>query len=1025
MKKMFFLLAFCTLPLLPAATDRQIPAIYFEPHADKFVARVGARTVALSSREVSFDQMRLKLIGGNTIAQGEGIGKLPGVSNYYLGNDPAKWRQNVSHYAKVRYRNIYPGIDIVYYTKGRNIEFDFEIAPRANPDLIELAWDGAGEPSTDRDGNLIFAPGPHEIHQRRPRVYQQGREISSSYEIGAAGHVRFKLNSYDTTLPLLVDPVIEWATYLGGNGFDVASAVAVDSKGSAYITGFLQSPSFPNLDPSRQTGGTGQDVVVAKFTPSGNALVYYTYVGGSALDAGNAIAIDASGNAYVAGFTQSNDFPVLNAAQPTYGGGFRNGCVFKVSPTGRLIYSTYIGGNNEDNLNSIAVDATGSAFVTGYTYSGDFPIKNALQPTMTGRPDAIVAKLSPAGNQFLFSTFLGGANPDYGRSVAVAPNGSIWVGGSTQSDDFPVLNPLQAKLKGLSYPTNAFIANISTAGDKLLYSTYLGGNAFSTVSSLKIDRNGNPVILGGTNGDFPTKNPIQASLAGQVDLTLTRLSAAGDSILFSTYFGGSDDDYLGNLALDANDNIYITGFTYSSDFPIKNSLQSFIGATSSFKTDAFIVKISPDGGLVYSTLTGGHGDDRGVGIAVDPQGGVYVAGLTTSEDFPVRNAFQANFGGGPGDMFVLKLSPEVAIPSPVRLSPEALPFRYVMGGPPPPAQLVSVTSTGAAANITAASNSQWITVRSNSTTTPATLTVSVDPSALAPGSYAGAIQVDASNAIQVTFTVLSPAPVLNAVSPGIVALGSEDKIVTVTGSGFVPGAVVQVNGTPQSTTLVDANTVKFTAPKTLFVLQNALSITVVNPHSEISNPITLAVGAPTPQFSAAGVVNAASFVAGPVAPGEIVTIFGTNLDKTVTFDGIPATLIYFSPTQVSVTVPYATAANATTVIRVGSSAPVTLNVAAAAPGIFAAVPAGAGVLTLYTTGGGALSSDPLPLIQLPVSVTANGQDAQVLYAGIAPGLAEGANQINILLPNAAPSGAITLVLKVGSAASKEFSVTLP
>src|SRR4029077_2831619 len=247
------------------------------------------------------------------------------------------------------------------------------------------------------------------LKQHRPKVIQNGRDIACEYVVHADSRVQLALANYDRTKPLTIDPVIEYSTYLGGNADDNADAIAVGSDGSAYVSGHLQSPQYPNLDPFQQASGTQQDIVVTKFMPSGSALVFYTYVGGGGINAVTAMALDASGNAYVTGYTQSTNFPTKNAAQPSYGGGFWNAIVFKISSSGKLVYSTYLGGNNQDEAHGIAVDASGAAFVSGFTSSIDFPLKNAIQPTMTGRPDAFLTKLSPAGDQFLFSTYLGGS----------------------------------------------------------------------------------------------------------------------------------------------------------------------------------------------------------------------------------------------------------------------------------------------------------------------------------------------------------------------------------------------------------------------------------------------------------------------------------------------------------------------------------------------------------------------------------------------------------------------------------------
>jgi uncharacterized protein (TIGR03437 family) len=318
----------------------------------------------------------------------------------------------------------------------------------------------------------------------------------------------------------------------------------------------------------------------------------------------------------------------------------------------------------------------------------------------------------------------------------------------------------------------------------------------------------------------------------------------------------------------------------------------------------------------------------------------------------------------------------------------------------------------------------WLKFTASGTTTPATLSVTADPDNLQPGVYAGAIQIDPQTSIQVNLTVLAPGPVVTGISPAVIALGSEATTVTISGAGFQPGATVQLAaGVALATKFIDSGTLQIMLDKPSLTQPVTLSFTVVNPLSAPSSPITLTIGTPAPGFTAAGVVNAATFAAGPVAPGEIISIFGTNLTSSVTFDGASATLVFASPTQVNVTVPYSVG-GPTTVLQMGASV-VQLQVAASAPGIFAAVSAGDNVVVLYSTGCGALTADDLPRCALPVSVTVNDQPATVLYAGIAPGLVQGANQINIQLPDGIASGQFTIILTAGDSSSKPFVWSRP
>jgi len=995
----------------------------------------------------------MSLAGANHNARMEALDQLPGVSNWFLGNEPTKWRSGVRHYARVLYRDVYPGIDqVFYYNAAGQLEFDFIVAPDADPHAIQLSYNYPVR--TDSEGNLLIA----DVRLERPKVYQNGREIACKYVVRSDQLVHLALSTYDRAHPLTIDPTIVYSTYLGGNAQNVAAGIAVDGSGSTYVIGSLESPSYPDLNPFQQTSSTSQLVVLAKFLPDGQALQYYTYVGGTGQNYGLAIAIDASGGAYAAGDTTSKNFPVLNAAQPMFGGGVSNAFIFKLTPTGQLTYSTYLGGGNQDQANGLAVDPSGAAFVTGYTYSTDFPVKNALQPTMTAAPDAFVAKLSPDGGQFEFATYLGGNSSDYGKNIALDSSGNPVVVGSTSSTDFPVLSPLQASLGGpIMFSSSGFITRISSAGDKILYSTYFGpGTAYVALEDVVLDGSGNILVSGEVGGPgLPVVNPVQSTYGGgQSELVIAKLNPQGASVLFATYFGGNNADYNRGLATDATGNLYVTGFTYSTDFPVKDSIQAFGNKTQSFKDDVYLVMLSPTGSLIYSTLIGGDGNDRASGVALDPQGAIYLSGTTSSDNFPLKNPLQATYGTGSEDMFIMKLAPDVAPPS-LSATPAILSFGYTVGGPPPASQQVTVSSSAGASSFTPSSNATWLTFTASGNSTPATLTISVNPAALAPGNYPGSIQIDSQTSIQVTLNVLAAAPAVTSTSPATIAVGSPTTTVTLTGTGFESGAVVQLNGTSLPTVFVNSTTLQFTLDQSYLTQATTLSFIVVNPQSAPSAPIRLIVGVPAPQFTAASVVNAASYTGGAVAPGEIVTIFGSNFgtmaNTQVQFGAVAAVLVFVNSTQASATVPYSVAGATQTSLTISSdgvaSAPVTLAVAPSSPAIFTADASGKGqaaaenqdysingpshpaavgsVVALYGTGGGPLTTDALPRLMLPVSATVGGLPAQVDYAGIAPGLVQGVMQINVAIPSAVtPGPSVPVVVTVGNAASNTVTLAI-
>jgi hypothetical protein len=453
--------------------------------------------------------LHMKLAGTNVQAtEVSGKDELPSKSNYFIGNDPKKWRTNVRQYARVRYANLYPGVDLVYYGNQRELEYDFVLQPGANPGAIRLRIEGASEVRLDR-GDLVLSSPAGDVRLRRPYTYQEvngtKRKIRSRYVITSKKEVGFHLASYDRGRPLIIDPVLAYSTYLGG---------------------------IKNDD---------------------------------ALD----IAVDAAGNAYVTGGTSSADFPTTNAFQPAFGGGASDAFVSKINADGSaLVYSTYLGGSsNFDIGQSIAVDAAGSVYLTGATGAPDFPTVNPIQATNHGARDAFVTKISPDGSTLVYSTYLGGGGDDYGWGIAVDSAGNAHVTGDTPSRDFPVLHALQPTFhEGANF--NSFISEINAAGSALIYSTYWGGSGGEGGSRVAVDSARNTYVGGYTfSPDFFTVNAIQPTYAGNVDAYLTKLSADGQTVIYSTFLGGSGFEYGWDVAVDSAGNAYLTGFTGPRTFP--------------------------------------------------------------------------------------------------------------------------------------------------------------------------------------------------------------------------------------------------------------------------------------------------------------------------------------------------------------------------------------------------------------------------------------------------------------------------
>ena len=618
--------------------------------------------------------LRMRLVGADDGAAAEAEGELEGKVNYFIGSDPSRWRAGLPTYARVRYREIYPGTDVVYYGNQRQLEYDFVVAPGRDPGRIALKFEGAERIEVDAGGDLLLTLVGGAVRQPKPFVYQEvagaRREVEGGYAVGPDGRVGFRLGEYDPALPLVIDPVIVYSTYLGGGGADEAREIAVDSSGSAYLCGETTSTNFPTANAFDATFAGGafvgaRDAFVTKLNPAGTALVYSTYLGSNgAVPPGNGddrcfgIAVDAAGNAYLAGETHSNDFPTANAVQATYGGGLSDAFVTKLNATGSaLVYSTFLGGNIFDAAASIALDSSNNAYVTGRTTSANFPTANAIQATQANADaDAFVTKINAAGTALVYSTYLGGSGGeafDAGSGIAVDSAGNAYVAGQTTSTNFPTANAIQPTFGSGSPNGDAFVTKINAAGTAFIYSTYLGGTGDDFALDIAADVSGNAHVTGVTpSSNFPTANALQATLSGTTDAFVTKLNPTGSAFIYSTFLGGSGGDAGNGIEADASGNTYVVGGTDSTNFPTANAVQ----ATNAGGIDTFVTKLNAAGSaLVFSTYVGGSTFERADAAALDSSNNVYVCGLTDSTNFPTATPFQATNAGG-RDAFVFKLS---------------------------------------------------------------------------------------------------------------------------------------------------------------------------------------------------------------------------------------------------------------------------------------------------------------------------------------------------------------------------------
>jgi hypothetical protein len=618
------------------------------------------------------DIVRMTLLGANPHAPATATEPIPGTVNYFIGNDPARWHHSIPLYARAAFDGVYPGVDLTYYGTQGQLEYDFTIAPGSDPRVITLVFDGVRQTRIDPSGELVLCMAGGEVRFHAPRAYQlhngQQQEASSRYVMTGKDRVGFRVAGYDRHRSLVIDPVLVYSTYLGGNSSyygDYANGITVDAAGNAYVIGGTESSNFPTTNAFQSVNaGTSISAFITKLGPGGSNLLYSTYLGGSIRDCGNGIAVDAAGNAYVSGWTLSTNFPTRNAFQPAIGG-VTNAFVAKLGPGGsNLIYSTFLGGTGgylNDWANAIAIDTAGCAYVTGSTTSTNFPIRNAFQAMLgCAAGNAFVTKVGPDGSNLIYSTFLGGTGSkggtvgDNANGIAVDAAGNAYVTGYTSSTNFPTRNAFQTAIHSPS--GNGFVTKLAPDGSNLVYSTYLGGTGTNYTDygyAIAVDAAGCAYVTGFAGStNFPTRNAFQPALGGRQNAFVTKLGPGGSNLVYSTYLGGNYIDAGYGVAVDAATNAYVAGYTFSANFPARNAFQPTLGGGA----NAFVTELDASGSnLVYSTYLGGNNVDLGYAIAIDAAGNAYVTGTTKSGNFPTTNAFQSTLRSSYGNAFVTKI----------------------------------------------------------------------------------------------------------------------------------------------------------------------------------------------------------------------------------------------------------------------------------------------------------------------------------------------------------------------------------
>jgi hypothetical protein len=898
-----------------ALSDRSVdkPVRFADVHS---AAPIPGSAEALTTSDV----LRLRLANANLQLQPEGVGMLPGIANYIRGNDPLKWHTNIPTYSKVRYSGVYPGVDLVYYGNQGQLEYDFIVAPGASPKPLEMQFDGAQKLEITSKGDLSVSTGHGSIVFQRPVVYQQinstRKPVTGGFTLLAKNTVGFRIGRYNHSQPLVIDPTLLYSTYLGGTYQDFVTSVAAGPGGSAYVTGLTLSEDFPLTAGAFQAVNYASETssvttaFVSKFNASGTAVLYSTYLGGDAIsgtqynqgDYGKSIAVDSSGDAFVAGYTYSTDFPVTSGSFQTVARqqtSQATGFVTKLNPAGTgLIYSTYLGGNVLDEPTSMTIDTSGNAFISGVTYSTNFPTTSgAFQTTNksapTGGYNRFVTKLNPSGTALVYSTYLGGTNemPSYlsdffyTNPIVVDASGNAYVAAFTNTDNFPTTSG--AYQKALKGNFNATLTKFNATGTTLIYSTYLGGSANTFSEGLAVDSSGNAYIAGfTTDADFPvtagsfqqtnhaTGVPYNDEVINPTDTNgfVTKINPSGSALVYSTYLGGTTSawggDQIYSLVVDSAGDAIVAGLATSSDFPVtanayqlKNNGATLCCAGSpTYSYNAFLTQFNPTGtALLYSTYFGGSGQQNPDGPGPFSGGGAVsgdaaddIALSSTGELFMVGYADSTNFPTTPGALETVYHSQEnmgfvTAFNFGTPLNTAAtITTLAASGNPVTPGTSVTFTASVAPATGTGTPSGTVVFSVDEATASTATLVsgkATYTVSNLAPGEH----YVLASYSGSSTYTASGDGfneviqPVIPVISP---AAGTYTSVQTVTITDATPSSVLYYTTDGTAPTVFST---LYTAPIVLEYTHtvNAVAVSGRDADSKIATSLFTLIGSPS------------------------------------------------------------------------------------------------------------------------------------------------------------------------------------
>ncbi len=630
--------------------------------------------------------LKLSFVDANPQAVVKPLAAVATDVSYFLGADPAGWQPDVSVYGGVRYKDLYPGVDLLIGGDQPGvIPWSLHKPPSVDGSSIRLRIEGADDVTLDgrmlriatQVGPLALDLPAAEFSFQVEALTNDGRRLSFETEPGVVSGKHMDDASWHAPDDNPADLI--YGTFLGGSGSEDTWGIALDEMGSAFVAGRTASSDFPTTPGAFDPSFNGDwDAFVVKLSPDGSELAYATFLGGDNFEYGMRIAVDEAGNAYTTGRTESNNFPTTPGAfDRAFGGGTcgaspntypcPDAYAVKLNQTGsNLVYSTFLGGDNHEWGFGITVDDTNSAYVSGETLSENFPTTSGAFDTTFGGgvcgapsstypcPDAFVVKLNPAGSELTYSTYLGGQSYDHGDAIAIDEESNAYVTGQTRSSNFPTTpDAFDSTLSGNS---DAFVAKLNPDGSELAYATYLGGSSDDVSWVIAVDQAGSAYVAGRTwSASFPTTpGAFDTSISGTSDAFVTRLNPAGNGLAFSTFLGGSNVEGATGIAVDDAGNSYVAGETFSSNFPTTPG--SFDPSFNWGTTDAFVVRLnSPGSDLTYATYLGGGSPEGAYAIAIDQAGNAYISGDTLSSNFPTSaGAYDTTINGN--DDFVVKLA---------------------------------------------------------------------------------------------------------------------------------------------------------------------------------------------------------------------------------------------------------------------------------------------------------------------------------------------------------------------------------